>query len=435
MTALMGIRREDKNKWEQRVPVIPDHISELKKKHQIQTIIQPSSIRSYDDSEYEKAGANVQDDLSNCPVIFAVKEIPIDFFESKKTYVFFSHTIKGQSYNMPMLKKLMELQCTLIDYEKVVDENNRRLIFFGRFAGIAGMVDTLWGFGKRLQTQYHIDTLFTVIKQTHQYPSLSTLKQKLTTIGKNIEQKGLPKEITPLVIGFAGYGNVSNGAQEIIDLLPVVEVQPSKLPMIFDDPSNKCVYKVVFKEEDMVKPIQPHQHFDLQDYYHHPEHYTSAFQKYLPKISILMNCIYWDKRYPRLLSKDYFHQYPVSEEIRKPLIVGDISVDLQGAIEPTMKVTTPDNPVFVYDPQTDSINDGVKGEGMAIMAVDNLPCELPKDSSRAFSEILWHFIPEIVHADYAANFAQLHLPPEIKNAVILHQGKLTPSYQYINKYL
>ena len=125
----------------------------------------------------------------------------------------------------------------------------------------------------------------------------------------------------------------------------------------------------------------------------------------------------------------------MAEKIRKPIIVGDISVDLEGAIEPTMKVTTPDNPVFVYDPHTDSINDGVMGEGMAIMAVDNLPCELPKDSSRAFSEILWHFIPEIVHADYAANFAQLHLPPEIKNAVILHQGKLTPSYQYINKYL
>lgn len=431
----MGIRREDKNKWEKRVPVIPDHVKELKETHNVQTIIQPSSIRSYSDKQYEEAGAIVQEDVSSCPVIFAVKEIPIDFFESNKTYVFFSHTIKGQEYNMPMLKKMMDLNCTLIDYEKVVDENNRRLIFFGRFAGIAGMVDTLWGFGNRLKKHYKIPNPFSSVKQTYYYPTLNTLKQQLTKIGKSIENKGLSKQITPLVVGFAGYGNVSKGAQEIIDLLPVVEIQPQQLPMIYEDSSNTCVYKVVFKEEDIVQPIQPQHQFNLSDYYQRPERYTSIFQQYLPYLSILMNCIYWDERYPRLLSKDYFHQHLQDQKSKKPVIVGDISVDLQGAIEPTMKVTTPDKPVFIYNPQTDTIEDGVTGEGIAIMAVDNLPCELPKDSSKAFSEVLWHFIPEIVHADYSSNFTQLNLPPEIKNAVILHNGKLTPLYQYINKYL
>ncbi len=432
---MMGIRREDKNSWERRVPLIPDHVKELKKRHHIQTIIQPSTIRAYPNDEYQQSGAMVQEDLSSCPVIFAVKEIPLDFFESDKTYVFFSHTIKGQSYNMPMLQKMIDLQCTLIDYEKIVDEKNRRLIFFGRFAGIAGMVDTLWGLGKRLKKHYQLQTPFNSIKQTYQYPSLTTLKQKLTAIGKKIEQDGLPEELSPFIVGFAGYGNVSKGAQEIIDLLPIVEVQPSKLSMVYDDPSNQCLYKVVFKEQDMVQPVKPYQQFDLQHYYHHPEEYTSIFQRYLPHLSVLMNCIYWDERYPRLLSKDYFHQRKPEENIQHPIIVGDISVDIEGAIEPTMKVTSPDNPVFVYHPDTDAISDGVKGDGIAIMAVDNLPCELPRDSSRAFSEILWHFIPEIVHADYKATFTQLSLPPEIKNAVILHKGVLTPSYTYINKYL
>jgi len=116
-------------------------------------------------------------------------------------------------------------------------------------------------------------------------------------------------------------------------------------------------------------------------------------------------------------------------------IVGDISVDVNGGIQPTYKVTTPDQPVYVYDPKKETYIDGFRGEGLVIMAVDNLPCELPKDSSKAFSEILWHFIPDIVQADYTGSFENLNLPSEIKNAIILYQGKLTPLYQYINNFL
>jgi len=116
-------------------------------------------------------------------------------------------------------------------------------------------------------------------------------------------------------------------------------------------------------------------------------------------------------------------------------IIGDISIDINGAIEPTEKATTPDNPLFVYNPKTDDITDGYHGDGIAIMAVDNLPCELPKDSSRSFSEILWHFVPSIATTDYSVLFDQLTLPKEIKKAVLLHNGQLTPQYTYINKYL
>ena len=122
MSLILGIRREDKNQWERRVPLIPKHVKELKQNFGIETIIQPSSLRVYSDESYKKIGANVQEDLSKSQTIFAIKEIPIDFFEPEKTYIFFSHTIKGQKYNMPMLRKMMDLKCNLIDYEKIVNE-------------------------------------------------------------------------------------------------------------------------------------------------------------------------------------------------------------------------------------------------------------------------------------------------------------------------
>ncbi|MBS3777830.1 MAG: hypothetical protein KGY50_00890 [Candidatus Thermoplasmatota archaeon] len=435
MTSIIGIRREDKNKWEQRVPLIPDHVKELHENHDITVLIQPSKIRAYSDVAYQKAGAIVTEDLSKAPVIFAVKEIPLDFFEKDKTYIFFSHTIKGQSYNMPMLRKMMQLNCTLIDYERIVDENNRRLIFFGRYAGIAGMVDTFWGFGKRLQKEHNIKNPFSKIKQSYQYDSLTKLKQHFANIGKYIETHGVPESINPVIVGFAGYGNVSKGAQEIFDLLPFVELQPQQLKTVFDEPDPHTLYKVVFKEEDMVQPKNPLNPFQLQDYYHYPEKYTSTFEQYLPYLSILINAIYWDKRYPRLVTKQFLQSYQETPKDLRLHIIGDISIDINGAIEPTAKATTPDNPIFVYNPRKDNIKDGYQGEGIAIMAVDNLPCELPRDSSRSFSEILWHFVPSIASTDFSVLFDQLSLPMEIKRAVILHNGQLTPQYTYINKYL
>ena len=350
MVFTIGIRREDKNRWERRVPLIPKHVKEFKEKYGIKTIIQSSQIRVYSEDEYIKAGAAVKEDLSNCPTIFAIKEIPIDFFDYGKTYIFFSHTIKGQKYNMPMLRKMIDLKCNLIDYEKIADERGYRLIFFGRFAGIAGMVDTLWAFGQRLSSK-NIDTPFNEIKQTIHYKNLDEIKDHFKKIGKKIQQNGLPKSLTPLIIGFAGYGNVSKGGQEILDILPKDEIIPKEMEKIYDNPSNKCIYKVVFKEEDMVEPISPNDSFDLQDYYQHPEKYHSIFERYIPDLTILMNCIYWNPSYPRLVTKEF-----IKKKFGKRLrlqIIGDISIDINGAIELTEKATNPDNPVFVYNPLTD----------------------------------------------------------------------------------
>jgi alpha-aminoadipic semialdehyde synthase len=432
MSLYLGIRREDKNQWERRVPIIPKHVKELKQKHGIETIVQPSSIRVYPNESYEKIGAKVQDDLSKCKTIFAIKEIPIDFFEPKKTYIFFSHTIKGQKYNMSMLRKMMDLKCNLIDYEKIINSKGIRLLFFGRFAGIAGMVDTLWAYGRKLDSNNIISPI-NETKQTIDYENLDSIKDHLMKIGKNIQKNGLPKSISPIIIGIAGYGNVSKGVQEILDFLPIKNISPSDIKKILKKPSNKCLYKVVFKEEDMVAPVSSKNIFDLNDYYQNPIKYKSILERYVPDLTILMNCIYWDSRYPRLVTKEFIKKNFGNRW--RLQIIGDISIDINGAIEFTEKATTPDNPVFIYNPFTDEIKDGFKEEGIIVMGVDNLPCELPLESSRSFSEVLNPFVPSILKADFNVEFEKIKLPPEIKRGVILCQGKLTKDFQYMDKYL
>jgi len=432
MVFTLGIRREDKNRWEQRVPIIPGHVKELKEKHGIETIIQPSPIRIFTDKEFESVGAIINEDLSKSNVVFAVKEIPIKLLQQKKTYAFFSHTIKGQSYNMPMLKKMMELGCTLIDYEKITDENGCRLVFFGKFAGFAGMLDTLWAYGQRIKWN-GISSPFSEIKQTIHYNDLNEAKKHLKIIGDKIIRNGLPESLTPFIVGFAGYGNVSSGAQEILDILPTHEIRPNQLEAIQENFSNKVIYKVIFKEKDIVEPVSSEKEFNLQEYYDQPHFYRSIFQQYIRRLSILMNCIYWDKQYPRLVTKEFLEENLTGQ--LKLQVIGDISVDINGAIEFTEKATSPDNPVFVYNPIRDDVIEGFRGNGIVVMAVDNLPCELPKESSQAFSDSLLPFIPSIAKADYSVNFELLKLPSEIKKAMILYHGKLTPNYQYINRFL
>jgi len=431
MSFKLGIRREDKNIWERRVPITPTHAKQLKSIYGIETIIQPSNIRIFSNEDYRSIGATVNEDLPSS-FIFAVKEIPIKFIKPKTTYVFFSHTIKGQKQNMPMLKKMMKLGCNLIDYEKITDENGRRLVFFGRFAGLAGMIDTLWAFGKKIKSK-GVENPFSEIKKTIDYKDLNEAKGYLEKIGEKIKNEGVSERIAPIVIGFAGYGNVSIGAQEILDVLPVEEISPKKIINLQNNYSNKLIYKIVFKEEDIVEPKSEKEQFDLQQYYTKPELYRSVFHNYVDKLSILMNCIYWNKQYPRLVTKKYLKDRFNNEF--KLQVIGDVSVDINGAIEFTEKVTTPDNPVFVYDPINEDITDGYEREGIVVMAVDNLPCELPKESSKAFSNSLFSFIPSIVKADFTVDFDKLELPSEIKKAVILYHGELTPDYSYINKFL
>jgi len=432
MSIKFGIRREDKNRWEKRVPIIPSHIKDiLNENRDIEVIVQPSKIRVFSDKEYQDAGAIIKEDLSDCKVVFAVKEIPINFFKSNVTYVFFSHTIKGQKYNMSMLKKMMDLKCNLIDYEKITNNKGFRIVFFGRYAGLAGMIDTLWSYGERMKLN-NIETPFNDIRKTIDYNNLDEVKEHFKSIGEKIKKNGIPKDLCPFIVGLAGYGHVSKGAQEILDILPVIDISSKDLDKIVDNPSNKNIYKIVFKEEDMVEPISNKHMFKLHDYYNNPEKYKSKFEKYLTYITLLLNCIYWDSRYPRLVTKDFVKRNYNNLKLK---IIGDISIDINGAIEFTEKSTISDNPSFVYNPITDSIKDGVDGEGIVVMGVDNLPCELPLESSIEFSNSLYNLIVNIVRADYNKDFNDCNLPEEIKKAVILYHGYLTPNYDYIVNYL
>lgn len=431
----IGIRHEDKYKMERRAPLTPSHVARLIKEKKLDFIIQSSPKRVFTEQEYLEAGALIAENLNACSVIFGVKEMPLSFFEPGKTYVFFAHVIKGQPYNMPMLKKMMELKCNLIEYERIVDEQGKRLIFFGKYAGLSGMINSLWSLGQRLQRQGIVTPLLK-ISQAHTYHSLAEARKVVSEVGQEIAEKGLPKEILPLTIGFTGYGNVSIGAQEIAGLLPIKEISPEQLLSLSSNPNlpDNIIYKIIFKEEDLSEPIDKSQPFALHDYYSNPEKYQSQFEKYIPHLTVLMNCMYWDSRYPRIVTKDYLEQLYAAGE-PKLKVIGDITCDADGSIECTHKGTEIEDPVFVYDPFDRKPVFGFEGRGILVMAVDILPSELPRDSSYGFADALMPFVKAIAQADYDASLEDIDLPHAIKKALILHKGELTPSYKYIENFL
>ena len=179
----IGIRREDKDRWEARVPLIPDDVVRLTSSGAAEIVVQPSPRRVFTEAEYVQAGARVDEDLSACDVVLAVKEIPRELFAPGKTYAFFSHTIKGQPYNMDMLRRLMDLRCQLIDYERITDESGRRIIFFSRFAGLAGAIDSLWVLGRRLEWEGLSPNPFAALEQTYTYPTLEAALAAVREVG------------------------------------------------------------------------------------------------------------------------------------------------------------------------------------------------------------------------------------------------------------
>ena len=429
MEKIIGVRKEDKNIWEVRVPLIPEHTRELAEKYGIKTLVQSFDRRAYRDDDFSAAGCELNDNLESCKAIFGVKEVPIGKIIPNKIYTFFSHVIKGQQYNMNMLKDMINKGCTLIDYECIKDNTEKRLVFFGKFAGYAGTIDALFGLGKRLNALGY-NNLLEHIKPAYKYHDLTAAKDAISIIGDEIKNIGLPIELAPYVFGFTGYGNVSNGAQEVFDMLPFEEVLPEDLKNLNMN-ENKKLYKVIFREEHMVKPSHPENSFELFDYFKHPEKYVPRFTEFIPYLSVIINAVYWDDRYPRLLSIDYLKQNPK----QKLLLVSDISCDIEGSIQFTRKSTKPDNPAYVYNPYTDEITDGFEGEGIVDLAVDILPTELPRDSSAEFSRSLLPFVDGIVSVDLDKNLDEAGFPDEIKRAVIVYKGELTPNYEYLNKYL
>jgi alpha-aminoadipic semialdehyde synthase len=293
------------------------------------------------------------------------------------------------------------------------------------------MIDTLWALGARLEAENTVSP-FASIRPAHAYADLDDAKRAVKEAGDAIRRDGLPETLRPLVCGFAGYGNVSKGAQEIFDLLPVKEVAPGALP-VANGGSGREVCKTVFREEDMVAPRTEGAPFDLQDYYDRPEGYRPRFERFLPHLTLLVNAVYWDERYPRLVTREAVRRLWSGDGAPALKVIGDISADVEGAVEVTLKCTDSGNPVFVYDAAANAAVDGVEGAGPVILAVDNLPAELPREASTDFSAVLADFVPPLASA--GPELDEARLPDPLKRALIVKAGRLTPGFAYLEKHL
>jgi len=428
--ATIGIRLEDKNKWERRVPLTPADAAAVQRASGHEIVVQPSPIRVFADQEYRDAGLLVDDGAVDADVLIAVKEIPAELFRRGCAYLCFSHTIKGQSYNMPLLRRALDTGATLVDYERIVDADGRRLIFFSIHAGYAGMIESLRALGLRLASRGR-PTPLAEVKPAYEYSDLCEAETHIRSLGRELAASWTG---APLVVGVSGYGNVSRGAQAVLDWLAAADVAPEDLPRAADAAGGAPLVKVVFKEEHMVRPAGDHP-FALQDYFDNPERYEGRFAEHLPYIDALVNTIFWTDRYPRLVTREWAEAAFADGAEPRLQVVGDISIDIEGSIELSVKATYPDEPCFVYDPVTGEAVDGVEGRGVAIMAVDNLPCELPREASLHFSSILKDMVAPLGDADWSVPFAELKLPAHLKTAVITHAGELTPDYAYLAGHL
>jgi saccharopine dehydrogenase (NAD+, L-lysine forming) len=432
----IGIRREDKDPWEARVPLVPDDVSRLIDSGAAEFVVQPSAQRVFSDDMYVCAGARVDEDLSACDIVLAVKEIPRELFRPGATYAFFSHTIKGQPHNMDMLRRLMELECRLLDYERITDDHGLRLVFFSRFAGLAGALDSLWALGRRLEWEGVTPNPFAALEQTYRYPTLAAALEAVHDAGARIAADGLPAELSPFVMGITGYGNVALGAQEVVDALGAVAMSPEQLDKLRGtDDDHRTTYSVVFAERDLVARRDASRPFALDEYYRQPELYQGTFARRLPQLTLLLNCVFWDAPYPRLVTRAAIRELFAAPSAPRLRVIGDISCDIEGSVELTVKETHIDQPVYVYDAMNGAVTDGVEGRGPVVLAVSNLPCELSRESSIDFSAALSPFVPALAAADLSVPYHQLSLPPELRRALILHHGALTPDYEYLRRFV
>ncbi len=439
MRNCIGIRKENKYISERRVPLTPYQVMKLVNQHGIHVVIEPSAQRIFSDDEYKKIGAEISSDLSQCNIVLGIKEIPVESLAEKQAYCFFSHTIKGQDYNMPMLKKIMDLNATLLDYELVTDCDGRRLIFFGNYAGYAGMINSLWALGLRWRSE-GISTPLEKLQQTDKYEDLESAKRAVADVGERIKRDGLPDDVVPFICGISGYGQVSKGAQEIYDLLPIRSIAAKNLAEFYKkgDFSRYTAYKVVFEEKDMFKPKpykEQEKKFNLKEYFSYPDRYERNFDQYIPYLSLLINAIYWTPQCPRLVTKSFLKEWFSHDEKPRLKVIGDITCDIDGSIEPTVKATSSDNPIYVYDPITEEVRDGYEGRGVVIMAVDKLPAELPCESSEFFGNSLFPFVPSLAQAEFTGQYDRVRIPQEFKKAMIVHRGRLTRNFQYLQKFL
>ncbi len=434
MKALL-IRAEDKNIWERRSTLVPSDLEKIHGQVQIKSFIEESDKRFFSEEAFNHAGAESCTGMEQGDIIFGVKEIPEEKILDKKVYLYFSHTIKGQQENMSMLRRILNSGSTLIDYEKITDKQGRRKVFFGPYAGDAGAIDILWLLGEKWK-KAGITTPFAEVKQALHYESVEDAKEKLSQIGTKLKENGFPAEAGPVFVGILGYGNVSKGAQHIFECFPHEYITPEELISFAQSgqAKNNKIYVTVFKEEHLVEHKQ-NEKFQLQDYYDHPENYQSRFKHYLPYLTILVNATYWETRYPKFVTWDNLHELFSREANPRLSAIADITCDVNGSVECNVKSTGSGMPAYRVFPLQRTTEDGHVGDGIILLAVDNLPAELPKDASEFFSRNLMPFVPGIMKADFDKPLHESGLPDEIKRAVIVYNGTLTKDFEYLKEAL
>lgn len=441
---IIAIRREDQSVWERRAPFSPNHVRKLVK-NGIKVIVQPSNRRAYPMQNYLNAGAIVQEDISEANVIFGVKQVPIDQLIPNKTYCLFSHTIKAQESNMPLLDAILEKNIRLIDYEKLMDEKGQRVVAFGKMAGIAGTVNILHGLGLRLLALGH-HTPFMHIGPAHNYRNSSMARQAVRDAGYEIALGLMPKSVGPLTFVFTGSGNVSQGSQEVFQEMPHEYVAPEMLRKAAEHGSLNKVYGCEVRRRHYLERADGGG-FDRAEYEEFPERYISTFSKQIaPYASVIVNGIYWAVNSPKLLTiPDAKHLLRPANTPWLPTSVGapalphrtlaicDISADPGGSIEFMNECTTIDTPFCLYDADRNKDTKSFKGPGILVCSIDNMPTQIPRESTDFFGDLLMPFTFDIIKSNGDEPLEKHDFNPVVHGAIIASNGKLTAGYEYIQE--
>jgi len=424
----VGILREYKG--ERRCALSPQDVKWLVKRG-VKVEVLSCSKRIFSDKAFERAGAKIVRQIKEAKLLVGVKEPAVSAIREDSIYCAFSHTIKGQPENRNLLKQVLEKHSTLLDYECIKDRNGVRLVYFGRFAGICGAVDALHLLGKRLEILGQ-KTLLLKIKRAYEYAKVSKIKDELGKIRRLMRHTPMNQEFFPFIIGITGHGRVSQGASEVLSWLGVKDIHPRDIHRVHTDRHQFWrIYKTVFDREEKFRS-KSGESFYFEQYLENPKNYESNLDKYLDCLTLLIHGSYWDDRFPRLVTTKMIEMLEENPNNHLKLIA-DISCDVDGSIEITKKTTSILQPTFLYDPAAHTIRGGLKGKGMAVMAIDNLPTELPEDSSLGFSEMIRDYIYQISKRGVTDLDRSHTLPIEIRNAVIARGGKLTKRYVHLKK--
>ncbi|MEK7432375.1 MAG: NAD(P)-dependent oxidoreductase [Cyanobacteriota bacterium] len=396
----IGLIKEGKTPPDKRVALSPDKCRELLDTYNnLEIFVQPSEVRAFSDNEYKEKGITLKEDLSDCDLLLGIKEVPVSQLIPEKTYMFFSHTIKLQPYNKKLLKELIAKKIKLVDYEVITDSKSRRLIGFGKYAGIVGTYNAFLSTGQKLGL-YDLKPANKCYDKEEMEKELSKIK--------------LPKDFKIII---TGDGKVFSGCLEILSKLPLKRVsQDEFLNIQFDEP----VYTLL-KSVDLYKNIKGIP-WDTQYFYTHPEEYTAIFTPYTKKADLYIACHYWNSK-----SDVFFTKQDMKDKDFKIQIIADISCDINGPIPSTIRPSTIDEPVYGYDKLNDVECSYKDKNAIMVMAVDNLPCELSRSASEDFSN---QFISNVLPCLLGEDKENI-----IERGTITENGILKENYQYLSSML